>query len=145
MFFESLNRKSESVDLAAAVKKAKRVYVIGNGGSFANASHIANDLQNCGVKAHSMDPAILTAWANDFGFEMVFYKWINLHGEPGDFLLALSGSGTSENILLGLEAAKEKGMDAKLITWYLSDFDMQESEEAQLTIGHKLMKELRGS
>lgn len=133
------------MDLAAAVKKAKRVYLIGNGGSYANASHIANDLQNCGIKAHAMDPSILTAWANDFGYETVFSKWIDVHGEAGDLLVALSGSGTSRNILNAIDKAKEKGMEYRLVTWYLSALDMQDSEEQQLALGHQAMKELRGS
>jgi len=133
------------VELAAAIKKAKRVYLVGNGGSFANASHIANDLQNCGIKAHSMDPAILTAWANDFGYETVFEKWIDVHGEPGDLLIALSGSGTSKNILNAIDKAKSKGMDYRLVTWYLTALDMQDSEEHQLALGHQAMRELRAS
>lgn len=131
--------------LVESVKRAKRVYIIGNGGSYANACHIANDLMNCGIKAHSMDASILTAWANDFGYETVFEKWISVHGEPGDLLIALSGSGKSPNILKALDKAWQLGMDTHLVTKYLNGLDMQESEEEQLNIGHRLMKGLRGS
>jgi len=58
--------------LRERIRKAKRVYIIGNGGSYANAQHIANDLIGCGIKAYTLDAASLTASANDFGFENVF-------------------------------------------------------------------------
>lgn len=131
---------SRLVDL---VKKAKRVFLIGNGGSYANAAHIANDLLGAGIKAFTLDAATLTASANDFGYETVFARWISTVGEAGDLLIALSGSGTSSNILRALEIAKIKGMDTWLITDYLREMDMQESEEAQLFIGHGVMRALK--
>ena len=129
--------------LSEAVRKAGRVYIIGNGGSYANAVHMANDLLSVGVKAFTLDPASLTASANDFGYETVFSRWLKVVGEPGDLLIALSGSGTSKNILEAMDAANEIGMRYHLVTRYLSDLDMQESEEEQIRLGHEVMKELR--
>lgn len=129
--------------LADAVRKARRVYIIGNGGSYANAAHIANDLMACGVKAHTLDAATLTASANDYGYETVFSRWLAVHGEHGDLLLALSGSGTSRNILRAIDAANEIGMDHILVTDYLRSMDMQESEEEQIHLGHDLMRALQ--
>lgn len=129
--------------LIEKVRAAKRVFIIGNGGSYANASHIANDLLACGIKASTMDAAALTAAANDFGYETVFSRWISTVGEEGDLLIALSGSGTSSNILKALEIAKIKGMETHLETDYLRSLDMQESEEAQIKVGHDLMRALR--
>jgi D-sedoheptulose 7-phosphate isomerase len=129
--------------LAESVKKAKRVYIIGNGGSYANASHIANDLLSVGVKAYTLDSATLTAFANDYGYETVFARWLEVVGEEGDLLIALSGSGTSLNIVDAIATAKLIGMDAILVTNYLRDMDMQRSEEDQLVVGHQIMKELR--
>ena len=128
------------IDLIEAVRRAKRVYLIGNGGSYANAVHIANDLLAAGVKAYTLDPATLTASANDYGYESVFERWIATVGEPGDLLLALSGSGRSPNILAALRQARAKGMDAHLVTDYLRTRDMQQSEEDQLRLGHELMR-----
>ena len=82
-------------DLYSAVRRAKRVYLIGNGGSYANAAHIANDLLAAGVRAYTLDPASLTASANDYGYESVFERWIDTVGEAGDLLIGLSGSGKS--------------------------------------------------
>jgi len=129
--------------LLEKLKRARRVYLIGNGGSYANAAHISNDLLSCGIKAYTLDAAILTAWANDIGYESIFATWLETVGEPGDLLIALSGSGTSPNILKALDAARAIGMDFHLVTDYLRTRDMQESEEDQLVLGHELMRALR--
>lgn len=148
------------MELAKSIVKAKRVYICGNGGSAANAIHIANDLVACGIKAHALtgDVATLTAMANDFSYEQIFALQIRAFGEPGDMLWALSGSGKSPNILAALRAAKEKGME----TWVmigeyskgspadqLADHtiyfgkDMQQAEERQLYIGHSAMRAIK--
>ena len=124
--------------LLEKVMKAERVFIIGNGGSWANAMHIANDLLACGVPAFTLDPATLTASANDFGFETVFARWLQTVGNEGDLLLALSGSGTSKNIVAAMETAAAKGMQYHLVTHYLKERDMQESEQDQLALGHEL-------
>ncbi len=80
---------------------------------------------------------------NDFGYETIFSLWIKTVGEKGDLLIALSGSGRSKNILLALKTAKKIGMDTELITDYLKTLDMQQSEEAQLTLGHAWMRCLK--
>lgn len=129
--------------LAERVRKARRVYLIGNGGSYANACHIANDLISVGVRAYTLDPATLTAMANDYGYEMVFSRWLAVMGEPGDLLIALSGSGKSPNILSGLEQARLLGMDTHFETTYLRKLDMQQSEESQIVLGHNLMRALK--
>ena len=129
--------------LAKAIKKAKRVYLIGNGGSAANAIHICNDLLACGIKAYTLDIASLTASANDYGYETVFYRWISAVGEEGDLLIALSGSGTSSNIVKAIEIAEIKGMETFLVTDYLRTMDMQQSEEQQLFSGHEVMRWLK--
>ena len=131
--------------LSEAVRKAKRVYVIGNGGSAANASHIVNDLLSVGVKAFDINQPFFSATANDLGYVFSFSRWLRVVGEPGDLLIALSGSGKSPNILKALTAAKEIGMESVLVTRYLEDMDMQQSEEEQIRVGHEVMKDLRAS
>lgn len=148
--------------LAKAIKKAKRVYIIGNGGSAANALHIANDLISCGVKAQALtgDIATLTAVANDFSYTDIFSRQLERLGEPGDLLLALSGSGRSANILAALECAKAKSIKSYAVVGdyntdcpaaLLADHairwgkDMQDAEEKQLYLGHKVMRWLKNS
>ena len=127
--------------LSARIKIARRVYLIGNGGSYANAVHIANDLIACGVRAYTLDPATLTASANDFGYEQVFSRWLDVVGESGDLLIALSGSGKSPNILNAIDVAERIGMDVERV-FGAPQYDMQTAEEVQLFWGHSIRKEL---
>lgn len=87
-----------------------KILLIGNGGSAAVASHIANDLTKIGYRALSLtDSAILTCLANDEGYIRIFDKWIKVHQEVGDIVIAISSSGASVNILLGCARAKKLG------------------------------------
>lgn len=125
------------------VRTAKRVYLIGNGGSFANAQHIQNDLEMCGIRAHTLNPASLTATANDVEYQYIFSRWIILHGEPTDLLIALSGSGTSKNIVNAVQAAKVIGMAVWTEYGYAQGLTMQQAEERQVWLGHQLLKALK--
>lgn len=144
--------------LITAIRGSRRVFLCGNGGSAANAIHIANDLVACGVSAFPLtaDVATVTAIANDFGYEHVFARQLLAHGEKGDLLIVLSGSGNSPNVLAALRAAEELGMDTWAIIGeqggaastlargtILCGEDMQAAEEAQIEIGHGLMRALR--
>jgi D-sedoheptulose 7-phosphate isomerase len=131
------------MDLIEKIRKAQRVYVIGNGGSYANAEHMANDLLGCGIKAFAINAPFFSATANDFGYEFSFSRWVRIVGESGDLLIALSGSGTSRNIVKALEVANDCGLDCHLVTHYLKDRDMQQSEEDQLVLTHELMRALK--
>ena len=128
--------------LIDSIRAAKRVYIIGNGGSFANAAHIANDLLSCGIRAYTLDSATLTAFANDYGYETVFARWLKAVGEEGDLLIALSGSGKSPNILEGIAQAERMGMTVHTI-FGAPTLGMQKAEELQIEIGHELMRALK--
>jgi D-sedoheptulose 7-phosphate isomerase len=134
---------NNSSEVLAAVRRARRVYLIGNGGSYANAVHVCNDLLSVGVRAYVLDPATLTAIGNDHGYEKVFARWLSVVGEAGDLVIALSGSGQSPNVLRAVERAREIGMEAIVVTDHLRTMDMQRSEERQVEIGHEVMKALR--
>ena len=129
--------------LAERIRKAPRTYIIGNGGSYANAMHIANDLIACGIKAYTPDPATLTATANDHGYEFVFSRWIETFGEKGDLLIALSGSGKSANILNAIQVAHIMGMDVERVFGADQGLNMQTAEERQVWLGHQVMRELK--
>ena len=145
--------------LAQSIKNANRVYLCGNGGSAANAMHIANDLIACGIKAQALtaDVATLTAIANDYGYEVVFSRQLRTLGEPGDLLIALSGSGRSKNIIAALKEAAARGMRSALICGlgageatvfadevYRLGENMQAAEAAQIAIGHQVREWLLG-
>ena len=130
------------MELAERIRAAKRVYIIGNGGSYANAMHICNDLLSCGVKAYTIDPATLAAFANDHGWHSAFSRWVGIVGERRDLLIALSGSGRSPNILNAVEAAQRIGMDVERV-YGEPKFDMQAAEEHQIWLGHEAMRCLK--
>ena len=97
-----------SIDLINAWHSRNRVFVCGNGGSSANANHLANDfiygVNPCGqgLVVHSLcaNTAINLCLANDIGFENIFSNQLRTLGEPGDILIVLSGSGTQITLLM---------------------------------------------
>ena len=131
------------MDLAERIKAAGKVMLIGNGGSFANSQHIANDLLSCNIPAYTMDVATFSAFSNDFGYYSAFQKWVSICGRKGDMLIALSGSGRSPNILMACEAAERIGMDVHREFGAAQGFDMQAAEERQIWLGHEVMRCLR--
>jgi D-sedoheptulose 7-phosphate isomerase len=97
------------VERILAVRAAgRKIVLIGNGGSASIAGHIEMDLCNrVGVRAHVFnDPPVLTALANDHGYEVAFERLLTLWAEPGDGLIAISSSGASENILRSVRVAR---------------------------------------
>ena len=104
---------------ARALAAGRPLLVCGNGGSAADAQHIAAELvgrflrerRALRVVCLNSDPAVLTAWSNDYGFDTVFARQVEAHAEPGGVLLALSTSGNSPNVVKALEAARARGME----------------------------------
>lgn len=104
--------------LMETMEKGNTVFVFGNGGSSATASHFQNDF-NKGVSEHTEkkfnflclndNVATVMAVANDIGFEEVFRFQLRGHIKPGDVVLAISGSGNSKNVINAVEYAKEQG------------------------------------
>ncbi len=106
------------------------VFVIGNGGSAANASHFAQDLakgtlrdptQVRRLRALSLtdNSSFMTALANDEGYEHIFVQQLKTFARPGDLLIAISGSGNSANVLRAVEWAR----NSKLTTIAFTGFD----------------------
>ena len=124
------------MELNELVRSAKHVFLVGNGGSAANAAHIQNDLIAQGIRAYTIDIATLTAIGNDFSYEDIFARWLEVVGEKGDLLIALSGSGKSPNILKACETAERIGMTVWRAFGVPKGFGMQDAEAAQLAIGH---------
>jgi D-sedoheptulose 7-phosphate isomerase len=112
---------SFATHLENAYNSNQSIYVIGNGGSAANASHFAQDLAK-GIffetpvaktmKAISLTDNIahITAIANDTGYQNIFSAQLNTYANTGDVLVCISGSGNSENIIEAVKAAKQKNM-----------------------------------
>ena len=96
-------------DLLLEVKsRNKKVLIFGNGGSASIASHISVDLtKNAGLRCLNFNEAgLITCFANDYGFEHWVEKAIDFYGDDGDLLIVISSSGCSENMLNGVQAAR---------------------------------------
>jgi len=100
------------------LKDGRKVLLFGNGGSSADAQHIAAELIGRFMAERSAVPAIalsadttvLTAIANDYGYHRVFARQLEALAQKGDTAIAISTSGNSENVLAGLAVAKDKGL-----------------------------------
>jgi D-sedoheptulose 7-phosphate isomerase len=111
-------RISQAVDLLVKQLSAgNKVLVCGNGGSAADALHICAELvgrffkERRGLPAIALnaDPAVLTAWSNDYGYELVFSRQVEALAKPGDVVWGLSTSGNSRNVVAALRTAREMG------------------------------------
>ena len=107
-----------------AVRAGRGVFLFGNGGSAADAQHIAGELvgrylaerRGLPAMALSTDTSVLTAVANDYGFERIFARQLEALARAGDVAVAISTSGNSANVLAGLEQARRIGMKTISLT-----------------------------
>lgn len=104
-------------------RDAHKLFFIGNGGSAGISMHMATDfLKNGRVRTHSMhDPATITCLANDYGYENVFSKQIEMAADADDVLIAISSSGRSENILRAVRLAKKMGCRVVTFSGFAAD------------------------
>lgn len=101
-----------------AFKAGAKVLLCGNGGSAADAQHIAAELagrlrkERAGLPAVALtvNPSVLTAVSNDYGYEKVFARQVEALGREGDVLIGISTSGSSPNVVAALETARSLGM-----------------------------------
>lgn len=102
-------------------RRGRKALIFGNGGSAADAQHMAAELAGrfsrdskrrtaLSALALSTDTSLLTAVSNDFGFEWVFARQIAAHGQEGDIAIAISTSGNSQNVLRAVEEARSRQM-----------------------------------
>ena len=103
--------------LVKSLKKKGCIYICGNGGSAADAQHIAAELvgrfernrKGLAAVALTTDTSLLTSAANDYGYENVFARQVEALVKKGDILWAISTSGTSANVIAAVKSAKKKG------------------------------------
>jgi D-sedoheptulose 7-phosphate isomerase len=148
-----------------ARKQRKQVFLCGNGGSAANALHIANDFTAAmfkgtrnAIRANALpaNVGVLTCIGNDLSYDQIFSQQLRVLAEPGDLLIVLSGSGNSPNILAVLEEARALGVQSVAILGFdggkaltLADHiihfilnDMQIVEDLQIVVGHMIMRHI---
>ena len=103
--------------IVTALRANKKVYWCGNGGSAAEAQHMAAELSGRYLRerpgyaseALSVNTSTLTCIGNDYGYDHIFSRQVLAFAQPGDVVIGLTTSGTSRTIVLALEAAREKG------------------------------------
>lgn len=107
-----------AADLIAAYRAGKKTLIAGNGGSAADAQHIAAEFVSrfyfdrpaLASIALTTDTSALTAIGNDYGYELLFSRQLEANGQAGDIYIAISTSGNSKNVLKSLESAKRMGI-----------------------------------
>ena len=152
-------------ELKISLKKRNTIYLCGNGGSAANANHIANDFLygvasklkiGLNVESLSANTAVITCLANDVGYDNIYSEQLKSKARKDDILIALSGSGNSKNILKALKSGNKlkmktfailgyDGGKAKKITKYpihCKVNDMQISEDIQMIYLNYCLREL---
>lgn len=109
------------LDRAAEAKGC--VYVLGNGGSAAVASHAVTDFMNAaGIRAITLhDPALLTCLSNDYGYETAFSKTLSAHLRPEDLTILISSSGRSKNMLMAAATVRRVGGALMTLTGFAPD------------------------
>jgi D-sedoheptulose 7-phosphate isomerase len=159
--WDSVEKLAEALNEAWINKN--QVLLCGNGGSAANAIHLANDLiygvskkDGMGIRVNALpsNQAILTCLGNDISYEDIYSQQVAVLGSTNDVLIVLSGSGNSPNVIKAVEKAKELGIQTFAILGYsggkcldLVDVaihfpidDMQIAEDCQQIVGHMVMK-----
>jgi D-sedoheptulose 7-phosphate isomerase len=172
-YCRKINQAMEQIDLEKlclmadclwdALQSKSQVFVCGNGGSAANAIHIANDFlygksknSHAAIRVHALtaNQSVLTCLGNDISYVDIFSYQLEVLGQKDDVLIALSGSGNSPNIVKAIETAQLMGMKTFAILGYdggrclkiaansihIPIHDMQISEDMQLIVGHMLMQ-----
>lgn len=144
----------------SCLKNGGKILLAGNGGSAADAQHIAGELvsrfafdrRGLPAVALTTDTSVITAIGNDYGYEKLFSRQIQAQGRPGDVFVAYSTSGNSKNVLLGLEEARRMDLVCVGFTGNrqsamvgLCDYVMQvpsgvtpKIQEGHLVLGHIL-------
>jgi D-sedoheptulose 7-phosphate isomerase len=145
---------------------ARRVYVMGNGGSASTATHLVCDLQKTAMipgqaplRTYTLtdNTALVTAWANDTKYDNVFAEQISALVDPGDVVVAISVSGNSPNVVAGLAAATQRGAHTIAlvgcdggaasqladVTVHIASDDYGLVEDVHAAIGHAMTAAIR--
>jgi len=146
--------------MATALKEGNKILIFGNGGSAADAQHIAAEIvgrykrERRGLPAIALttDTSILTAVGNDYGFETVFERQVEALCTPGDVVVGITTSGNSENVIRGLRKAHDLGATTVALTgrnggkvaqiahytFIVPSYDTPRIQECHITLGHVL-------
>lgn len=150
--------------IANAIQSGGKILICGNGGSAADAQHLAaemlvrlrpqNNRATIPALALAQDTSTITACANDYGYDFLYERMVRGLGKPGDVLIGITTSGNSENILLALNAAKDlkmssfgflgagggKALSKCELAFLVPNNNTGRIQEAHITAGHALME-----
>ena len=163
---EEIERVVEILQEARANKRG--VFIFGNGGSAASASHFACDLNKGAITAGQSrfkavaltdNLPLISAWANDTSYSNVFAQQLENYLEPGDVVIGISSSGNSMNVVNALELAKSRGATTLAFTGFeggkvkdiahhcivVPNNSMEQIEDIHLLLGHVITTSLRGT
>ncbi len=158
---DNLGKLAEVIEmLTGALKAGNKILIFGNGGSAADAQHLAAEFVNRFIIerpplpaiALSTDTSVLTSIGNDYDFSEIFAKQIRAFGQPGDVAWGISTSGNSPNVLKALETAKKMGLTTLAFTGKdggaiapMADYTLNVAasstariQEAHITAGHAI-------
>jgi len=149
-----------SAEMVSVLNSGGKVLFCGNGGSAADAQHLAAELSGrfyydrppLAAEALHVNTSYLTAVANDYSFDEVYARMVNAYGKEGDLLIGISTSGNSNNIVNALKAAKDKGLKTALLSGatggkakqyseysiLIPSIDTPRIQELHMIIGHTL-------
>jgi len=154
-YLDRVNREIQELDVAqvetfsqlveSAYREGRFVFLCGNGGSGANASHLCEDLAKCTLRDFENQKRLkvlsltdntpwITAVANDIAYDGVFLEQLKNLASPGDLLIAISGSGNSPNIVRAVEWANARGLVTLGLTGY-SGGKLKELAQHNLHVG----------
>jgi D-sedoheptulose 7-phosphate isomerase len=144
--------------IVTAYRQEKKVIIFGNGGSAADAQHIAGEFVGRFYKERKALPAlalhantsVVTALANDYGYDTVFARQVEAYAVAGDVVIGISTSGNSPNVITAIQKAKDKGavtvgftggkasklFDVADICLRVPSLDTPRIQEAHITLGH---------
>ena len=165
--FQSLYCMGEHI--TQSIKNGGKIILCGNGGSAADAQHLAaemlirlrpkNNREGIAAIALAQDTSSITACGNDFGYHLLYERLVRTLGREGDCLIAITTSGNSENVILAMQAAQEMGIKVfgflgsgggKALEYCNEEFlvpsnDTGRIQEAHITAGHALMEYIEDS
>ncbi|MBI1976661.1 MAG: D-sedoheptulose 7-phosphate isomerase [Candidatus Omnitrophica bacterium] len=153
-------------EMAGALKEGRKILLFGNGGSAADAQHIAAELVGRFMAERPSWPALaltantstLTAIGNDYGYEQTFSRQVEGLGKPGDVAVGISTSGKSPNVLRAIRTAKTMGLKTVALTGghggplaqaadlalVVPSHNTQRIQETHITVGHILCEIIEG-
>ncbi len=153
--FIALKEKAPEIEAVAnacieALKRGNKIMFCGNGGSAADAQHLAAELvgrykmnrKAMNAVALTTDSSVLTSLANDYGYEIVFERQVEGLGKKGDVFFGISTSGNSKNVILAMERAKDMGITTVALT---GDFDgrMNQSADYDIAVPSKVTNNIQ--